>query len=67
LGGYGSALVLKRGTFEQHSDGTFTGTFLARPDRGYNVYVLPYVNKLCLSLDLYVFSHVALFLQGRNR
>ncbi|KAF9553142.1 hypothetical protein CPC08DRAFT_788318 [Agrocybe pediades] len=37
LGGFGSALVLKRGTFKQTHDGKFSGTFLARPDRGYNV------------------------------
>ena len=38
IGGFGSAIALKRGTF-QASDGKFTGTILARPDRGFNVYV----------------------------
>ena len=37
LGGYGSAMALKRGTWKASRDGTFSGVFLAQPDRGYNV------------------------------
>ena len=39
MGGIGSAIALKRGSFTQKSDGTFTGTIIAQPDRGFNVYV----------------------------
>ncbi|KAI0777723.1 esterase-like activity of phytase-domain-containing protein [Trametes elegans] len=37
LGGIGSAIALKRGSFSQSSDGSFTGTIVAQPDRGFNV------------------------------
>lgn len=37
LGGFGSAIALKRGTFRQRN-GVFYGTLLGRPDRGFNVY-----------------------------
>ena len=37
IGGFGSAIALKRGSFKA-SHGKFTGTILARPDRGFNVY-----------------------------
>lgn len=37
LGGIGSAIAIKRGSFAQQSDGTFTGTIIAQPDRGFNV------------------------------
>ncbi|KAF4609754.1 hypothetical protein D9613_012031 [Agrocybe pediades] len=36
MGGFGSAIALKRGTFRRNND-TFSGTLLARPDRGFNV------------------------------
>ncbi|KAF8193399.1 esterase-like activity of phytase-domain-containing protein [Pholiota molesta] len=36
IGGFGSAMTIKRGSF-QEKDGVFTGTLLARPDRGFNV------------------------------
>ncbi|KAF8956171.1 esterase-like activity of phytase-domain-containing protein [Flammula alnicola] len=36
LGGFGSAMTLKRGTFKEKR-GTSSGTLLARPDRGFNV------------------------------
>ncbi|KAH9481999.1 putative secreted protein [Psilocybe cubensis] len=36
LGGFGSAIAIKRGTFRQRN-GVFSGTLLARPDRGFNV------------------------------
>jgi hypothetical protein len=39
LGGIGSAARLKFGTFKAKKDGTFTGTFIAQPDRGFNVCV----------------------------
>ncbi|KAI0746830.1 esterase-like activity of phytase-domain-containing protein [Daedaleopsis nitida] len=37
LGGIGSGIAIKRGSFVQNSDGTFSGTFIAQPDRGFNV------------------------------
>ncbi|KAH9919965.1 esterase-like activity of phytase-domain-containing protein [Epithele typhae] len=37
LGGIGSGVALKRGSFIQQSDGTFTGTIVVQPDRGFNV------------------------------
>ncbi|CAL1710831.1 unnamed protein product [Somion occarium] len=37
LGGIGSAIALKKGTFQQNADGTFSGTFITQPDRGFNV------------------------------
>ncbi|PPQ92636.1 hypothetical protein CVT25_007715 [Psilocybe cyanescens] len=36
LGGFGGAIALKRGTFRE-TNGTFFGTLLGRPDRGFNV------------------------------
>ncbi|CAA7265661.1 unnamed protein product [Cyclocybe aegerita] len=36
LGGFGSAIALKRGTWRKKG-GKFYGTLVARPDRGYNV------------------------------
>ncbi|KZP20003.1 hypothetical protein FIBSPDRAFT_789968 [Athelia psychrophila] len=37
FGGVGSAIALKRGTWKQLSNGSFTGTLFVQPDRGYNV------------------------------
>ncbi|EKM53195.1 uncharacterized protein PHACADRAFT_30229 [Phanerochaete carnosa HHB-10118-sp] len=37
LGGIGSAIALKLGSFSQQADGTFTGTIVVQPDRGFNV------------------------------
>ena len=37
IGGIGSALAIKRGSFARKSDGTYTGTFIAQPDRGFNM------------------------------
>lgn len=37
LGGIGSAAAFAPGTWKKHSDGTYTGTLFAQPDRGYNV------------------------------
>lgn len=39
IGGYGSAMALKMGTWKA-KDGVFSGTLVARPDRGFNVYAL---------------------------
>lgn len=39
IGGIGSAVALKRGTFKQHKDGSFSGALIVQPDRGYK-YVL---------------------------
>jgi hypothetical protein len=36
LGGFGSALAIKYGTFK-HAHGKFKGTFVMHPDRGFNV------------------------------
>ncbi|EDR07135.1 uncharacterized protein LACBIDRAFT_235871, partial [Laccaria bicolor S238N-H82] len=36
MGGFGSAIALKRGTWKV-KNGTFTGTLVVHPDRGYNV------------------------------
>ncbi|OCB87488.1 hypothetical protein A7U60_g5393 [Sanghuangporus baumii] len=37
LGGIGSAIALKMHTFRKRSDGTFSGTFVVQPDRGFNI------------------------------
>ncbi|CAK5272723.1 unnamed protein product [Mycena citricolor] len=37
IGGIGSAMVLKRGTWAQHANGSYTGTLVMQPDRGFNV------------------------------
>ncbi|TFK45876.1 hypothetical protein OE88DRAFT_1088639 [Heliocybe sulcata] len=37
LGGIGSAIAVKPGSFAPQGDGTFSGTFIVQPDRGYNV------------------------------
>jgi len=37
IGGIGSAIAVKRGTFKQRFDGTFSGTLTVQPDRGFNV------------------------------
>ncbi|KAI0777991.1 esterase-like activity of phytase-domain-containing protein [Irpex lacteus] len=37
LGGIGSAIALKRGSFKAARDGSFTGTLVVQPDRGFNV------------------------------
>ncbi|KAI8970883.1 esterase-like activity of phytase-domain-containing protein [Trametes punicea] len=37
IGGIGSAIALKRRSFVQNSDGSFNGTMVAQPDRGFNV------------------------------
>lgn len=39
LGGIGSAIALRPGSFTKTSNGTFTGTIIAQPDGGFNVYV----------------------------
>jgi len=42
MGGIGSAITLKRGTWKRSHDGTYTGTLLVQPDRGFNVYNVPF-------------------------
>uniref|UniRef100_A0A8H7XLP0 Phytase-like domain-containing protein n=1 Tax=Psilocybe cubensis TaxID=181762 RepID=A0A8H7XLP0_PSICU len=37
IGGIGSAIAIKRGTWTAHTDGTFSGTLVVHPDRGFNV------------------------------
>ncbi|KAH8103411.1 esterase-like activity of phytase-domain-containing protein [Cristinia sonorae] len=37
LGGIGSAVAIKPGSFKQNSNGTFSGTLVTQPDRGFNV------------------------------
>ncbi|KAG8908978.1 hypothetical protein FRB99_000081 [Tulasnella sp. 403] len=37
IGGIGSAIALKRGTFRKTSGGTYTGTLIVQPDRGYKL------------------------------
>ncbi|OSD08066.1 hypothetical protein PYCCODRAFT_1358178 [Trametes coccinea BRFM310] len=37
IGGIGSAIALKRGSFAKNADGTFQGTIIAQPDRGFNI------------------------------
>ncbi|KAJ3478425.1 hypothetical protein NLI96_g9767 [Meripilus lineatus] len=37
LGGIGSAIALKSGSFNQNPDGTYSGTIVAQPDRGFNI------------------------------
>ncbi|KAG8934162.1 hypothetical protein FRC00_012459 [Tulasnella sp. 408] len=37
LGGIGSAIALRAGSFAKGKDGTFKGTLVVQPDRGYNV------------------------------
>ncbi|TCD61258.1 hypothetical protein EIP91_008707 [Steccherinum ochraceum] len=37
LGGIGSAIAIKPSSFKPNGDGTFGGTLIAQPDRGFNV------------------------------
>ncbi|KAJ7254755.1 esterase-like activity of phytase-domain-containing protein [Mycena rebaudengoi] len=37
LGGIGSSIALKPGSWSQAADGTYTGTLVVQPDRGFNV------------------------------
>lgn len=37
IGGIGSAIALKRGTFAKGPNGSFKGTLVVQPDRGFNV------------------------------
>ncbi|KIP05896.1 hypothetical protein PHLGIDRAFT_128612 [Phlebiopsis gigantea 11061_1 CR5-6] len=37
LGGIGSAIALRQGSFKANHDGTFSGTLVVQPDRGFNV------------------------------
>ncbi|GJJ08811.1 hypothetical protein Clacol_003030 [Clathrus columnatus] len=37
FGGVGSAIALKRGTWKQNKDGSFSGSLIVQPDRGFNV------------------------------
>ncbi|KAJ7466582.1 esterase-like activity of phytase-domain-containing protein [Mycena galericulata] len=37
LGGIGSAIAIKFGTWVENANGTYTGTLVVQPDRGYNV------------------------------
>ncbi|GJE92346.1 phytase-like domain-containing protein [Phanerochaete sordida] len=37
LGGIGSAIALKPGTFHANKDGSFSGTLITQPDRGFNL------------------------------
>ncbi|KAJ7863981.1 esterase-like activity of phytase-domain-containing protein [Mycena olivaceomarginata] len=37
LGGIGSAITIKPGTWQELSNGSFTGTLVVQPDRGFNV------------------------------
>jgi len=37
LGGIGSAIALKYGTRKEQANGSYTGTFVVQPDRGFNV------------------------------
>ena len=37
IGGIGSAIAVKRGTFKQNFDGSFSGTLTVQPDRGFNM------------------------------
>ncbi|THH31649.1 hypothetical protein EUX98_g2550 [Antrodiella citrinella] len=37
IGGIGSAIAIKLGSFKQNSNGTYSGTIIAQPDRGFNI------------------------------
>ncbi|KAF9529605.1 esterase-like activity of phytase-domain-containing protein [Crepidotus variabilis] len=37
IGGIGSAIAIKPGTWKQNTNGTYSGTLVVHPDRGYNV------------------------------
>ena len=39
LGGLGSAIALKPGSWQKLDNGSYTGTLYVHPDRGYNVCV----------------------------
>lgn len=39
LGGLGSAMAIKYGTWKDVGNGSFSGTLVVHPDRGYNVCV----------------------------
>ena len=48
LGGIGSGIDIKRGTWAQTAFGSYNGTFVVTPDRGYNAYVLLF---LCIDIS----------------
>jgi hypothetical protein len=63
LGGIGSAIDIKHGTWSQGQDGTFSGTFVVQPDRGFNVYVCVVSNiylrlYIVLAMALSIIKHV---------
>ncbi|KAJ7049213.1 esterase-like activity of phytase-domain-containing protein [Mycena amicta] len=37
IGGIGSAITMKPGTWQELANGSYTGTFVVQPDRGFNV------------------------------
>jgi hypothetical protein len=39
IGGIGSAIALKPDTWKLNDNGTYLGTLIVHPDRGFNVYV----------------------------
>lgn len=51
LGGIGSAMTLKLGTWAKTSSGTYTGTLVMHPDRGFNVYVPSFAASACSCLS----------------
>jgi hypothetical protein len=57
IGGIGSAIALKLGSWNPHSDGTFTGTLIVQPDRGYNMYVVLWSSSFMSDLTLSQYLH----------
>ena len=52
IGGIGSAIAIELGSWQVNTDGTFAGTFIVHPDRGFNVYVsLFFVRIPVISVD----------------
>lgn len=45
FGGVGSAIAMKRGTWKQNKDGSYSGSLTVQPDRGFNMYdpILPFI------------------------
>lgn len=37
FGGVGSAIAIQRGTWTQNSNGSYSGSLIVQPDRGFNM------------------------------
>lgn len=48
LGGIGSAITFKYGSWKEQTNGSYTGTLVVQPDRGFNVYAFSFFSKVCV-------------------